>query len=219
MAGIRDILETERSRATCDDWRKIHLFQEGSFYRAYEASAWLCHRYISQFRVTHRHVKGIEQSIAFVGFPVTGLEKRVPEGAHVEEVGEKHLALVLPSTCVSGDADAQVDAFGEWKQQQPMSEAKKTDEDKDRGKKRLDPDSETMPQSLSAIVRQVLSYPVESRSPIDCMLFLSEVKRNIAQITRFQTQTDITKDARQHAEELANSPAACHAGESSLCEK
>ena len=63
--------------------------------------------------MTHRHVKGIEQSIAFVGFPVTGLEKRVPEGAHVEEVGEKHLALVLPSTCVSGDADTQMNAFGE----------------------------------------------------------------------------------------------------------
>jgi hypothetical protein len=28
-------------RETAEDWRRIHLFLEGSFYRAYEVSAWL----------------------------------------------------------------------------------------------------------------------------------------------------------------------------------
>ena len=65
MAGIKDILEIEKDRKTLEDWRKLHLFQEGSFYRAYEVSAWLCHKYIHPFKVTHRHVKGVDQSIAF----------------------------------------------------------------------------------------------------------------------------------------------------------
>lgn len=48
--------EVER---TSDDRMVVHLYQEGSFYRAYEWSAWLCHRYINQFKVTHRHFKSI----------------------------------------------------------------------------------------------------------------------------------------------------------------
>ena len=79
MAGIKDILKIEQQRESSDDWTCIHLFQEGSFYRAYEVSAWLCTMHINQFKVTHRHVKGIDQTIVFVGFPVSSLEKRTPE--------------------------------------------------------------------------------------------------------------------------------------------
>ena len=39
--------------------RVIHLFQEGSFYRAYEWSAWLMYRYFHEFKVTHRRMKGL----------------------------------------------------------------------------------------------------------------------------------------------------------------
>ena len=83
MATIKEIMEIEGARETAEDWRRIHLFQEGSFYRAYEVSAWLCHTYVSQFKVTHRHVKGVEQSICFIGFPLLSLEKRTPEGAQM----------------------------------------------------------------------------------------------------------------------------------------
>lgn len=41
MATIKEILEIEQMRETAEDWRRIHLFLEGSFYRAYEVSAWL----------------------------------------------------------------------------------------------------------------------------------------------------------------------------------
>ena len=59
MAGIKDILEIEQMHETSEDWRRIHLFLEGSFYHAYEVSAWLCYKHISQFRVTHRYLKGM----------------------------------------------------------------------------------------------------------------------------------------------------------------
>ena len=80
--------------------RIIHLYAEGTFCHAYEVSAWLCHKHISQFRVTHRHVKGIEQTIAFIGFPMLSLKKRTPEGAQIEE----------------------------WKTAQPLAEQKETSE-------------------------------------------------------------------------------------------
>lgn len=71
---LKEILSIEENR-TEDSKCVIHLFQEGSFYRAYEWSAWLCHRFINQFKVTHRRFKSIEHSVLFVGFPVASLEK------------------------------------------------------------------------------------------------------------------------------------------------
>ena len=41
MAKIADVLQTERNRQASTEWNKIHLFQMGDFYRAYEWSAWL----------------------------------------------------------------------------------------------------------------------------------------------------------------------------------
>ena len=50
---LKEILSIEENR-TEDSRGVIHLFQEGTFYRAYEWSAWLCHRYVHQFKVTHK---------------------------------------------------------------------------------------------------------------------------------------------------------------------
>ncbi|MBQ0048439.1 MAG: hypothetical protein KBT33_13210 [Prevotellaceae bacterium] len=74
MSQIKQILQTENDRSD-DNRNVIHLYQEGTFYRAYNWSAWLCHRYINQFKVTHRHFNSIEKSVLFVGFPVTSIGK------------------------------------------------------------------------------------------------------------------------------------------------
>ncbi|MBQ8461659.1 MAG: hypothetical protein IJ543_04490 [Bacteroidales bacterium] len=49
----------------------IRLYAEGTFYRAYEWSAWLCVRYIQDFKATKRKFKNEEEPVVFVGFPVT----------------------------------------------------------------------------------------------------------------------------------------------------
>ena len=57
MAKIKDILEIESQRASLEQCRFVNLFQEGTFYRVYEWSAWLCVRYIQQFKTTKRLFK------------------------------------------------------------------------------------------------------------------------------------------------------------------
>ena len=47
MAQIKEVLEIEYKREVKEDYLVIHLFEEGTFYRAYQLSAWLCHRYIT----------------------------------------------------------------------------------------------------------------------------------------------------------------------------
>ena len=180
MAGIKDILEIEQTRETAEDWRRIHLFQEGSFYRAYEVSAWLCHKHISQFRVTHRHVKGIESTIAFVGFPLLSLEKRTPEGARVVSIADKHLAMDLPDKGSEADVECLGREFEEWKTKQPLAEQKE-DGDKDKHVPRSS-NGVTAHPTLFSIAHQILAYPIESHSPIECMLFLAEVKNKITRV-------------------------------------
>ena len=41
MPQLKEILETERNRPTLEQCSVVHLFREGTFYRAYEWSAWL----------------------------------------------------------------------------------------------------------------------------------------------------------------------------------
>ena len=71
MAQLTDILSSEKMRTSPEQIKSIMLYQEGSFYRAYEWSAWLCVRYISKFKVTHRRIKSSDQSMAFISFPLT----------------------------------------------------------------------------------------------------------------------------------------------------
>ncbi|MBQ0047827.1 MAG: hypothetical protein KBT33_10065 [Prevotellaceae bacterium] len=42
------------------------------------------HRFIKDFKVTHKKMKGVEDSVAYFGFPATSLEKYTPENATVE---------------------------------------------------------------------------------------------------------------------------------------
>ena len=52
----------EKQRPDMAACRIIHLYTEGTFFHAYEWSAWLCHKHISQFRVTHRHL-GLQENL------------------------------------------------------------------------------------------------------------------------------------------------------------
>lgn len=44
--------------------------------------------------------KGIEQPVAYIGFPETSLQKWIPEGAEQHVEGEKHLVVRLPDVMV-----------------------------------------------------------------------------------------------------------------------
>ena len=70
MSQLKDILSIEQERSLLEQCAVIHLFPECTFYRAYEWSAWLCQRYFTELKVTHRLLKGGED-IVFVGFPIT----------------------------------------------------------------------------------------------------------------------------------------------------
>ena len=122
---LKEVFAKEQSRKEMVDYRTIYLVPEGTFYRAYEGSAWLCHRYVSQFKPTHRLLKNAEDSVVFVGFPMTSLERHTPEGATIAEQEDKTLAVVLPETLFSETTIEQLQIdFSNWKNSVPLVRSK-----------------------------------------------------------------------------------------------
>lgn len=72
MSVTKEIVEKKNKRVQ-GDCHELHLHREGTFLRAYEWSAWLAYRYLNEFKVNKRMFKGIEQPVAFIGFPETSL--------------------------------------------------------------------------------------------------------------------------------------------------
>lgn len=178
MSQLKEILEKEKERGTLEECAVIHLFREGTFYRAYEWSAWLCLRYFTEMKVTHRLLKG-GGDIAFVGFPLTSLERYTPEGAVVSLSGDKGVDMMLPAETFAPDADIKSlsTGFEDWKQCQPLTEAskKKVEEGKSLSERNAHP-------RLTDVMLRILAYPIEQHSPMECMVFLSEIKQQISTI-------------------------------------
>ena len=173
MSQLKEILSIEQERSSLEQCAVIHLFREGTFYRAYEWSAWLCVRYFAELKVTHRLLKGGDD-IVFVGFPLTSLDRYTPEGAEVFPSSDKSIEMTLPTEAFAPDVDIESlwKAFEDWKHSQPLTEAskKKVEEEKVRSERNAHP-------RLTDIMLRILAYPIEQHSPMECMAFLSDIKQ------------------------------------------
>lgn len=174
MPQLKDILEKEKERTSPDQCRMLHLFREGTFYRAYEWSAWLLVRCYPDLKVTHRLLKGGED-IVFVGFPLTSLERYTPREAAVVPVDDKCVDIVLPSD--DADCESMQTGFANWKQAQPLTEASKKKDDE-----RQQVERRNASPRLTDIMLDIMAYPIEQHSPMECMAFLSDMKQRISQI-------------------------------------
>ena len=171
---LKEVFAKEQSRKEVVDYRTIHLIPEGTFYRAYEWSAWLCHRYVSQFKPTHRLLKNTEDSVVFVGFPMTSLERHIPEGATLAEQEDKTIALILTETVFGETTTEQLQTdFANWKKSVPLVKSKEqgTKENSELRIKNFELD----------ILKRILAYPIEQHSPMEAMAFLSEIKQQLSE--------------------------------------
>ncbi|MBQ6729612.1 MAG: hypothetical protein IJQ83_05725 [Bacteroidales bacterium] len=176
MAKTVDILEIERKRSDTADFATIHLFVEGTFYRAYEWSAWLCCRYINEFKPTKRELKSeVGETIVYVGFPITSLSRHVPENAKPLFREDKNVDIVLDMAVLSGEDAGKLKLdFVNWKNSVPMTVPKKSSVVED-----LASGAGGQPHRMSEILFKVLSFPVEQKSPMECMQFITGLKQEI----------------------------------------
>jgi len=93
-------------------------------------------------------------------------------------IDEKHLVLQMPAEMLTDDADTMQRDYTEWHHAIPLTETKER-------KKRDTAVNQSVaatanPTTLTAIMQQVLAFPIESKSPLESMAFLADIKQQLA---------------------------------------
>ena len=180
MANLKDIVDAESKRETIEECRVAHLYREGGFYRAYEWSAWLFVRHVSDFKVTCRMFKNIEQNVAFIGFPLTSAGKFMPDGFQMTPFADGSMQVIFPSSMISDEVEpAALSAeYANWKQSLQVTESTKAKRERTESDNAMKVSAPA--QSLTQIMQRVLAYPIESKSPLESMAFLADIKLQLS---------------------------------------
>ena len=155
---IKNILLTEESNQN-----SIYLYREGIFYKAYERSAYSFINNIKNYTPTKKYIKIVKSEVASIGFPCAVFDKLVQK---FDILRSEDGLIVIKSTNINSEN------FLIWKEnitqatveQKSMSidEAVKVDVNlKDR---------------ISDLIRD---FPLEAKSMLECMIFISELKREL----------------------------------------
>ncbi len=180
MTELKEIIEKEKQRDTVQLARMIYFYKEGGFMRAYDWSAWLWCKYIKDFTPTHRKAKQIDSTVIQIGCPVASVSKHLPDDATCVFNDDGSAVVTLPESVIPADADtkAMAEESDKWKQSFPVAEP---------SKKKTDGDflSDTLaahPSTITGIMQQLLAFPVEKKSMLECVSFLCDVKTQLAKI-------------------------------------
>ena len=179
MAKIAEILSIEKERSDASTQQIVHLFKEGGFYRAYNWSAWILvmmlrakeHDEKKQLCVSRKTIKSSGDDFVFVGFPLKSINKFIPQDVQFTPVNDSQIDMVIDPT--SFDTELSIDAFEEWKKSFPISEKKEKPTDTAASQPR---------QGLTALMSEVLKYPLESRTPLQNTEFISYLKQQLASL-------------------------------------
>ena len=192
MAKLADILAIERDRQEPEKWNVIHLFKTGTFYTAYEWSAWLTAvvsfndevRKQTKSRmpltVTRNEIASSEnETFCKVGFPMKSVEKFIPARTGFEAIDDNHLVITIPLPQPNDGTEITYErlakAVEKWKDEQPVKKAK------EKQPSRQEPVAVTATGNVG-IIAQILSYPLSERTPLENFQFITSLKQQIAQI-------------------------------------
>jgi hypothetical protein len=184
-------LEFEKLREDAESWNKIFLHKDGKFFRAYEWSAWLiktlvCSEAFQKERgdvkilAANRYVTKKGEYVS-VGFPLESLSKYMPnyEDVDFETIEDYATFTVEMSDEEDVTYEALQAAFMEWKQSLPEKDTR-GGQKASRSTARVD--SEGSRVGMFQILSQVMSYPLESKTPSDNAEFIALLKRQLASL-------------------------------------
>lgn len=143
----------------------IRLVEANGFYRAYNHSAYLFHQVIAQHKVTRKFVKNINQEIVYVGFPLDKLLERIGGRSHNKTDWGYDVELVANE--LPDDA-----SYDEWRKTVPTEPASRGDANS------IPPSGDEL---CRAVCERIRVYPMETKSLIECVSFLADLKRALSE--------------------------------------
>lgn len=151
----KDILKQENEHS-----ETIHLHKEGAFWKAYEYSAYIFVFAVMNCKPKKQVFREIDSEMVHIGFPLASLEKLKDKFSFVSKEDTSCTIKPLSFTPTL--------SFEEWKksialytpQRKEMSQLK----------------NEILNGSNENIVNKILAFNIESKTPMECMMFLSDLK-------------------------------------------
>lgn len=158
MSNLQEILHKES-----ENTHILHFYREGVFFKAYEHSAYLFVKYVKPFMVKKRFVKSVNQEVVSIGFPTNSLHNYFEKDKI--QANENTAEVVLAESVDLVD-------FDEWKKTiELVPEVEKKQKE-----------TSTLSQqnpigNESVVILKIKTFPMEAKTPLDCMMFLSELKK------------------------------------------
>lgn len=204
MAKLADILPIERDRQEPEKWNVIHLFKTGTFYSAYEWSAWLTAvisfndevrmqtRERQPLAVTRNTIASADgETFCKVGFPIRSVDKFIPNRTDFTPIDDSHLTITIelpqPTDGSEVTYERLSEAFEKWKESQPIKKPKDKDETTDAPKPSAAKNTTTQPATImtsgqTGLISQIMAYPLDQRTPMENIEFIRSLKQQIASI-------------------------------------
>lgn len=138
---------------------RIVLYKERLFWIAYERSAYLFHTHVRPYRAQRKYIKKIGCEVVSLGFPDSVL---AIVGAPVIEQCEGKIVFQAP---------AKVDetAFAKWKDEALLYVKQP----------KFAPARDNVDKLTEQMVKRLREFNVESKTPVECMIFLADIKRGL----------------------------------------
>lgn len=173
---LKETLEIEHNKKQ----NQIILFKEGSFWRAYEISAFICCNYNPQtsLKPTKRNYKDINEECIFIGFPISSVSKYLPnidnKVSYNDDVSIMTIDISEFLYNYNGDIDQD---FKCWK-----SECNSKLKDSSENSSKKNNNSNDRYYKLLLEIQEIISYPLESKTMIENTLFISNIKQKFLKL-------------------------------------
>ena len=187
---LTDKFAREKERKDISDWKKIYLYREGTFLRAFNASAWLLATFVynDEFRkqvggkqplqVQHLMSKTNGDYI-FAGFPVASIDKYVTMCDKRDENSD----VVVLTMCdiiapLFQTAEEYEEAYAKYVASLPPAKDKK-----DKPKQQLpfipeyNREHVMTREGVFEILRSIVAYPLEEKTPLETVEEFRRLKR------------------------------------------
>lgn len=187
---LTDKFAREKERKDISDWKKIYLYREGTFLRAFNASAWLLATYVynDEFRkqvggkqplqVQHLMSKTNGDYI-FAGFPVASIDKYVTMCDKRDENSD----VVVLTMCdiiapLFQTVEEYEEAYAKYLASLPPAKEKKDKPKQQQSFNSEDDGANVMASGgLFEILRSIVAYPLEEKTPLETVDEFRRLKR------------------------------------------
>ena len=126
-----------------------------------------------------------------VGFPIRSVDKFIPNRTDFTPIDDSHLTITIelpqPTDGSEVTYERLSEAFEKWKESQPIKKPKDKDETTDAPKPAATKNTTTqhatiMTSGQSGLISQIMAYPLDQRTPMENIEFISSLKQQIASI-------------------------------------